>query len=76
MSEPNKVEHVRHEVILQQIMTSLQDKSKVALLLTEDDLELVIRTFVQVIDDSSEIMFREQDFLDSLSQLKREAFQT
>ena len=42
MTEPLKVDYVPRTVIENQLLTALADKSKVAFLLTQDDLNLLI----------------------------------
>ncbi len=70
MSEPNKVELVNHAVIERQLLTHLSDKSKVAILATEEDLDHLISALI-----CHEMRPNEpSDLRLGLEQLKREAF--
>jgi hypothetical protein len=74
MSEPNKVERVSRQVIQKQLLDSLeQDKSVVAVLLTEEDLSIVIRG-LDLMDSEMLSNEKSNDLLDGLKQLRKEAF--
>lgn len=74
MSEPNKVELVSHSVIERQLLVELSDKSKVAILATEDDLDTMIAALRLYERDRVPLSSKWSELRTSLSQLKREAF--
>ena len=73
---PNKVVPVRKEVIEHRLLVALNDQSKVAILAEEKDLDLLIAGMESLVQSdelrSNEVPFR--DMLDSLKQLRKEAF--
>lgn len=74
MSEPNKVEQVSREVIERQLLTALNDKSQVAILATEEDLDLLIAALRPAAPLEPYSSDKAQEFCMGLQQLKREAF--
>lgn len=74
MSEPNKVELVSHSVIERQLLVELSDKSKVAILATEDDLDTMIAALKLYECDRVPLSSKWSELRLSLEQLKREAF--
>jgi hypothetical protein len=68
--KPCKIESVKRQIIESQLLTSLEDKSCVAILATEDDLNLFIEALTSLWSHS-----KAKEMLADLKQLKREAFQ-
>jgi hypothetical protein len=64
-----KVEPVKREVIERQLLATLNDKSKVACVFDYDDLTLLINVL-----ESSRLSDKQLDMLESLKQLRGEAF--
>lgn len=68
--KPIKVERVNRAVIDSQLLTGLDDKSKVAILASQDDLDLMISAFEDLQRPSDEAVRMEAD----LKKLRAEAF--
>lgn len=73
--EPNKVELVSHEVIENQLLNFLNDKSKVAILATEEDLDVLIAALALVSQFGiTAHSSKAKELRAGLRQLHREAF--
>jgi len=70
----NKVEHATRQVIEKQLLTSLEDKSKVALLLTESEVDILISALFLSESNRMAMPSLYKAFRLDLEQLKREAF--
>jgi len=64
-------ENVPHQVIENQLLTALDDKSRVAILATEEDLDLFIEALTPMWAHT-----KAQEMLSDIKQLKRAAFKS
>jgi hypothetical protein len=75
MSEANRVELVNRQVIEKQLLNELSDKSKVAILATEDDLDVLICALALVASFGvTGHVHKAKELRAGLQQLKQEAF--
>lgn len=80
MSKPwkeNKVVRLGRSVMEKQLLVWLEDKSKVALLITEDDLNVLVMAldgFSDSLPGGHEMESKCKDFAKDLQQLRKEAF--
>jgi hypothetical protein len=70
----NKIEPTKREVIENQLLTSLCDKSKAAVLFTESDLDLMISALMLARTNRMANMMRMDEFQKDLTELKNAAF--
>lgn len=69
VEKPNTVEHVGRSVIENQLLVALDDKTKVAILANEEDIDILIEALAMQTNKKS------REMLADLKQLKQEAFQ-
>ena len=74
MSKPFSVEPVKREIIGQQLLTALEDKKNVALVLSEKDLTFLIRALLYSAQASGEFEKWRIEMRDSLEQLREVSF--
>lgn len=74
MSKDLKVQKSTKEIIGMQLLAALDDKSKVALVLDEEDLNLIIGCLSKGMEFFEEHRKEIFELLVNLSKLKREAF--
>lgn len=75
MSDPNKIEYAKREVIHGKLLAALEDDNVVACVFTEEDLDDLIEALYRAKFDTKRSTTQSQDdLLESLRQLRREAF--
>lgn len=71
--QPCEEKHVNRQVIDNQLLTALDDKSKVAILLNKEDLDLIISAFMLAENNRMAMKGRMTEFRKDLEQLRESA---
>lgn len=75
MDDPNKIEYAKREVIQGKLLTALENDDVVVCVFTEEDLDDLIDALYRTKFDTKRSTNQSQDdLLESLRQLRREAF--
>lgn len=74
MAEPNKVEHVQREVIERKLLTALTDQGTVAILASEQDLDVMIVALEYAMLGNAAQTRKARELARGIRQLRREAF--